>query len=172
MPPARVFHRIMPKFPSRSAPVGRLLGRANQLGEHAVLYSTMPAPPGNDRPQRGRPLNRDRIDLNEFKRKSDLIDPSEFLNMDIDSCIDSFCNSMYDAARESPVTYLCTRVGRSYWSHRSVICIGQTVECQQKPRHRWPSTWFIQTSSSTMDSYLDCYIKQYLYTGLPRQMGL
>ena len=88
----------------KSTPVGRLLGRANQLGEHAVLYSTMPAPPGDDRPRRRRPLNRDRIGLNEFQRKSDLIDPSEFLNMDIDSSIDYFCNSMYDAARESPVT--------------------------------------------------------------------
>ena len=76
----------------------------NQLGEHAVLYSTMPAPPGDDWPRRRHPLNRDRIDLNEFQRKSDLIDPSEFLNMDIYLSNDSFCNSMYDAALESPVT--------------------------------------------------------------------
>ena len=88
----------------KSTPVGRLLGHANQLGEHAMLYSTMPATSGDDQPRRRHPLNRDRIDLNEFQRKSDLIDPSECLNMDIDSSIDSFCNSMYVAARESPVT--------------------------------------------------------------------
>ena len=88
----------------KSTPTGRFLSRANQLGEHALLYSTMPAPPGNDRPWRRHQLNWDPIDLNEFQRKSDLIDPSEFMNMDIHSSMDSFCNSIYDAARESPVT--------------------------------------------------------------------
>ena len=89
----------------KSTLLGQFLSWANQLGEHVVLYSATHAPPGDDRPRRLHPLNRDRIDLSELQCKSELIDPSESLNMDLNSFIDSFCNSIHAAARESPFTF-------------------------------------------------------------------
>ena len=87
----------------KSASTGQLLRRANQLGDHSVLHSTAPVPPGDDRPRRRRALPHDHIDLENFNRKLELTDPFDILDNDLGSSIESFCDIMYDIAKESKV---------------------------------------------------------------------
>ena len=87
----------------KSTPAGQLLRRANQLGDHSVLHSTAPVPPVDGRPRSRRALPCDNIDLESFSHKLEQTDPRDLLDTDVGSSIESFCDIMYDVAKDCKV---------------------------------------------------------------------
>ena len=82
---------------------GQLPRRANQLGDHSVLHSTAPVPPGDVRPRSRRALPCDNIDLESFSHKLEQTDPRDLLDTDVSSSIESFCDSTYDVDKDCKV---------------------------------------------------------------------
>ena len=87
----------------KSTPAGQLLRHANQLGDHSVLHSTVPVPPGDGRPQSSRALPCDNIVLESYSHKLEQTDPHDLLDTHVGSSIESFCDIMYDVAKDCKV---------------------------------------------------------------------
>ena len=98
--------------PLKSTTGDQLLCRASQLGDHAVLHNTVPPGEHDGQPRRRRPLRGDSIDFNDFQRKLELKDPTGLPNQDMNCAIDTFCNIMYDTARDSPINDIISEVPR------------------------------------------------------------
>ena len=96
--------------PLKSTPGDQLLCRASQHGDHAVLHNTAPPGQHDGQPRRRSPLRRDSIDFDGFQRKLELIDPKGIQNKDMNCAVDTFCNILYETARDSPINYVFSEV--------------------------------------------------------------